>query len=43
MIKKKNINFNEKLRYDNISMINMGIEDVQRSALISIILNIYNN
>tara|TARA_Y100000389_G_scaffold204544_1_gene257852 strand:- start:553 stop:1413 length:861 start_codon:yes stop_codon:yes gene_type:complete len=41
--KKKNINFNEKLRYDNISMINMGIEDVQRSALISIILNIYNN
>jgi len=41
--KKRNIHFNENLRFDNISWINMGIEDVERSALISIILNIYNN
>lgn len=41
--KKRNIHFNDKLRFDNISWINMGLEDVERSALISIILNIYNN
>lgn len=36
-------NFEEMLRNDKISLVNMEPEDVQRSELISVILNIYNS
>lgn len=41
--KKDNKNYLDLLKKDNISMVNMMMEDVQRSELISTILNIYNN
>ena len=41
--KKDNKNYLDLLKKDNISMVNMRMDDVQRSELISTILNIYNN
>lgn len=40
--KKDEDTFKENMKNDNISWIDMNIEDVQRSKLISTILNIYN-